>query len=137
MARRGGFRTQAPKEFTVIIAAILWLIGLLTVLGTITPPNRLGLWALVVAGGLLILAGPAYEPNMTSVAGKPGEYSIYAWDRRDGLKLLRDLPPFAEGDKPVKPEALLPLRTNADGSVDVLVLSDGATEGGTRLVTLP
>ena len=55
MARRGGFRTQAPKEVTLIIAAILWLIGLLTVLGTIAPPNRLGLWALVAAGLLLIL----------------------------------------------------------------------------------
>ena len=58
MARRGGFRTQAPKEATVIIAGILWLIGLLAGLGAITLPanlGSLGFWALVVAGLLLIL----------------------------------------------------------------------------------
>lgn len=87
--------------------------------------------------GLLVLTGPAYEPNMTRTAGKTGEYSIYAWDRRDGLRLMLDLPPFAEGGEPVKPEALLPLRTHADGSADVLILSDGATEGGPRLVRIP
>jgi len=56
MARRGGFRTQAPKEFTVIIAGVLWLIGLLAGLGTIPLPNpSWGFWALVIAGALLIL----------------------------------------------------------------------------------
>ena len=55
MARRGGFRTQAPKEVTVLISLILWLIGLLTVVGVIHPPNDLGIWSLVVAGGLLLL----------------------------------------------------------------------------------
>lgn len=55
MARRGGFRTQAPKEFTVIIAGVLWLVGLLAGLGTFALPNNLGFWALVVAGLLLIL----------------------------------------------------------------------------------
>jgi hypothetical protein len=55
MARRGGFRTQAPKEATVLISLILWLIGLLTVVGVIHPPNSLGIWSLVVAGGLLLL----------------------------------------------------------------------------------
>jgi hypothetical protein len=55
MARRGGFRTQAPKEVTVIISTVLWLLGLLAGLGIIALPNSLGFWALVVAGALLIL----------------------------------------------------------------------------------
>lgn len=55
MARRGGFRTQAPKEITVGISGVLWLIGLLNGLGAISLPNSLGFWALVVAGLLLIL----------------------------------------------------------------------------------
>jgi hypothetical protein len=55
MARRSGFRTQAPKEATVLIAAVLWIIGLLTVLGIVHPPNSLGIWSLVVAGLLLLL----------------------------------------------------------------------------------
>lgn len=83
---------------------------------------------------LLVLAGPTYEASKT---GKTGEYSIYAWDRSSGLRLLIDLPPFREEDKLVRPEALLPLRTRADGGLDMLVLSDGATEGGPRLVKIP
>jgi hypothetical protein len=55
MARRGGFRTQAPKEITVIVSGVLWLIGLLAGLGTIHLPNNLGFWALIVSGFLLIL----------------------------------------------------------------------------------
>jgi hypothetical protein len=55
MARRGGFRTQAPKEVTLIISTVLWLLGLLAGLGVIALPNNLGFWALVVAGALLIL----------------------------------------------------------------------------------
>ncbi len=55
MARRSGFKTQAPKEATVIISLILWLIGLLAGLGIFHLPNNLGFWALVVAGLLLIL----------------------------------------------------------------------------------
>jgi len=55
MARRGGFRTQAPKEVTVVISGILWLIGLLNVLEIVSLPNRLGIWSLVVAGLLLLL----------------------------------------------------------------------------------
>lgn len=54
MAR--GFRTQPPKEVTLIIAFVLWLIGVgATVLGVISLPNDYGLWALVIAGLLLIL----------------------------------------------------------------------------------
>lgn len=57
MARRGGFRPQAPKKVTLIIAVILWAIGLLSGpgLGVIHLPNNLGFWALVLAGFLLIL----------------------------------------------------------------------------------
>ena len=55
MARRSGFKTQAPKEVTVIIALVLWLVGLLAGLGMIHLPNNLGFWSLVVAGLLLIL----------------------------------------------------------------------------------
>ena len=55
MARRRGFKTQAPKEITLIIAIVLWLIGLLAGLGVFHLPNNLGFWALVVAGLLLIL----------------------------------------------------------------------------------
>jgi hypothetical protein len=53
--RRGGFRTQAPKQVTLIISLVLWLIGLLAGLGVIHVPNNLGFWSLVVAGLLLIL----------------------------------------------------------------------------------
>jgi len=58
MARRGGFRPQAPKKVTLIIAVILWAIGLLVGLGVVhLPPNtgNLGFWSLVLAGFLLIL----------------------------------------------------------------------------------
>jgi hypothetical protein len=55
LARRRGFRTQAPKEATVVIALVLWLIGLLAGLGVVHLPNNLGFWALVVAGLLLLL----------------------------------------------------------------------------------
>ncbi|HEV8577666.1 MAG TPA: hypothetical protein VGX68_01180 [Thermoanaerobaculia bacterium] len=55
MARRSGFKTQAPKEATVLIALVLWLIGLLAGLGVVHIPNNLGFWALVIAGLLLIL----------------------------------------------------------------------------------
>jgi hypothetical protein len=55
MARRGGFKTQPPKQATLMIALILWLVGLLAGLGVIHLPNNLGFWSLVIAGLLLIL----------------------------------------------------------------------------------
>jgi hypothetical protein len=55
MARRGGFKTQAPKQATLLISLVLWLVGLLAGLGVIHVPNNLGFWSLVVAGLLLIL----------------------------------------------------------------------------------
>ncbi len=58
MARRGGIWPQAPKKVTLIIAAILWLIGTLNGLGVIHLPSgsgNLGFWSLVIAGLLLII----------------------------------------------------------------------------------
>lgn len=55
MARRSGLRTQAPKQITLLIAVILWLIGLLGGLGVVALPGGLGFWSLVIAGALLIL----------------------------------------------------------------------------------
>ena len=58
MAKRGGFRPQAPKKVTLIIAIILWLVGLLTHFDVIRMPTNagnLGFWSLVAAGLLLIL----------------------------------------------------------------------------------
>jgi hypothetical protein len=56
--RRGGFRTQAPKQATLFISLILWLIGLLAGLGVFQLPGNmrpLGFWCLVVAGLLMML----------------------------------------------------------------------------------
>lgn len=55
MARRRGFKTQPPKEATLLISIILWLIGLLNGLGMINLPGNYGFWCLVIAGALLIL----------------------------------------------------------------------------------
>jgi len=55
MARRGGFRTQAPKQVTLIIALVLWLIGLLAGLGVIHTTSSVEFWSLVIAGLLLML----------------------------------------------------------------------------------
>jgi hypothetical protein len=55
-SRRDRFETQAPREVTLIIAVILWLLGFADlVLNVISLPNNLGLWSLVAAGLLLIL----------------------------------------------------------------------------------
>ncbi len=55
MARRGGFKTQAPRQTTLIIAIIFWLMGLLEGLNMVDLPAGWGLWSLVIAGALLIL----------------------------------------------------------------------------------
>ncbi len=55
MARNRGFRTQAPRRGTVLLAAVLWLVGLLEALGVLRLPDRLGTWMLVLAGALLLL----------------------------------------------------------------------------------
>ena len=55
MVRRSGLRTQAPKQITLLIAAILWLIGLLGGLHVAAVPSQYVFWSLVIAGALLIL----------------------------------------------------------------------------------
>lgn len=55
MARRSGFRTQAPRSGTLVVSVVLWLLGLADVLGAVSLPNNLGVWSLVGAGLLLIL----------------------------------------------------------------------------------
>ena len=62
MARKNRFRTQAPKEATLVIAVILWLFGFAdVVLNAFTLPNGLGVWALVIAGLLLIIGALVNE----------------------------------------------------------------------------
>ena len=56
MARKDRFRTQAPKQATLVIAVILWLFGFADVLlNAFTLPSGLGAWALAIAGLLLII----------------------------------------------------------------------------------
>ena len=56
MARRGGFRTQAPRMVTVVVAGVLWLIGTLGVLDFAQiVPSPWGVYSLVAAGFLLLL----------------------------------------------------------------------------------
>ncbi len=60
MARRGGFKTQAPRELTVILASILWIIGFANViLGAVALPGAYGEWALTLSGLLLIIGSLA------------------------------------------------------------------------------
>lgn len=52
-----GIRTNPPTEAALLISAILWLLGFADlVLGIVNLPNNLGLWALVLAGFIMILA---------------------------------------------------------------------------------
>ena len=50
--------TSAPREITLVIAVILWLIGFATVILKAIPgiPQKYGVWALVLSGLLLIIA---------------------------------------------------------------------------------
>lgn len=51
-----GIDTQPPTAVTLVIAVILWIIGILAALfDVITLPNNLGIWALALAGLLLII----------------------------------------------------------------------------------
>lgn len=47
--------TRAPRKGTLIIASILYIIGLFGVLGFFSVPQPYAIAALAVAGGLLIL----------------------------------------------------------------------------------
>ncbi|HXU47325.1 MAG TPA: hypothetical protein VN783_17495 [Thermoanaerobaculia bacterium] len=53
---RSGFTTQAPKQGTFIVSAILWLVGVLSHYGAIHIPGQYGFWALA-GGGLLLMLG--------------------------------------------------------------------------------
>lgn len=60
MVRRGGFKTQAPRELTVIVASILWIVGFADViLGAVSLSGNYGEWALVISGLLLIVGSLA------------------------------------------------------------------------------
>ena len=60
MARRGGFRTQAPRELTVILATVLWIAGFADViLRAVTLPGNYGEWSLVLSGLLLLIGSLA------------------------------------------------------------------------------
>ena len=83
----------------------------------------------VTGSGLLVLAGPS--PDVV------GLYSIYSWDgASDTVKLLQDLPEIQDDGEPVKPEAILPLDSDPTG-LRVLIMSDGAKEGGPRELRIP
>lgn len=80
-------------------------------------------------GGLLILAGPVSDAG-------DGDYAIFWWDRVGAKpKLLKTLARYPDGDGQLKAEALLPLDERAD-RLRVLVLFDGAEEGGPRAIEI-
>lgn len=57
----GGVRTNPPTEATLLVATILWVIGFANlVLGILPLPNNLGVWALALAGFIMILASIVY-----------------------------------------------------------------------------
>ena len=74
--------------------------------------------------GFLVLAGPVQDPpKKTGI--RPGDYSIYLWDGKESVTRRTDLPVIK---KKTKPEALLPLDSDAD-RVRVLVMFDGPNNG--------
>lgn len=53
-------RTSERRDFVLLVSAILWLVGFADViLKAVTLPNNLGVWALVMAGLLMILSAVA------------------------------------------------------------------------------
>ncbi len=57
----GGVNTNAPTQGVLLIAVILWLVGVAsTLLGVIHLPGKWGLIVLAAAGLLLILASVIY-----------------------------------------------------------------------------
>ncbi|MEJ2304062.1 MAG: hypothetical protein P8Y14_21245 [Anaerolineales bacterium] len=52
----GKFKTQRPREITLLVAFHLWIIGVAaTIPGSISLPDNYGVWTLIIAGPLLIL----------------------------------------------------------------------------------
>ncbi|HEX8695377.1 MAG TPA: hypothetical protein VF746_23395 [Longimicrobium sp.] len=50
-----GFRTQAPRGATLLMALLLWLVGVAELVANVELPLDAGRWALVVSGALLML----------------------------------------------------------------------------------
>ena len=76
--------------------------------------------------GLLVLAGPT--------ASEGGKYSIYWWDGSgETVNLLKNLDNYNEDGEALKAEAIVPLGLTGSG-LRVLVLFDGAKEGGPRAI---
>lgn len=80
--------------------------------------------------GLLVLAGPVQDPSDGKISR--GDYRVFWRDTQGNLKLLAELEAF--GDK-IKPEAIQPIGYN-EGKLQVLVMFDGAKEGGPRLIEI-
>lgn len=80
------------------------------------------------ANGFLVLAGPATDG---------GAYAIYWWDGvSENTRLLRDLADVTGKDGERKAEALLPL-DESTSHVRVLILFDGAKQGGPIAIKVP
>ncbi len=80
--------------------------------------------------GLLVLAGPVQDSPNGAVG--QGDYRVYWRDARGNLKLLAKLDSFGER---IKAEAIQPI-SHHDGKLQVLVMFDGAKEGGPRLIEI-
>lgn len=84
------------------------------------------------ADGFLVLAGPVNDPPEDREI-QPSDYSVYFWDGKRASNWRRDIPVFG---KKVKPEALLPLDSDAQRA-RVLILFDGPKEGAPRPLEVP
>lgn len=61
MPRSRRLRTNPPTQAALLISVILWLIGVADLLvGAVNLPYNLGLWALILAGFIMILASIVY-----------------------------------------------------------------------------
>jgi hypothetical protein len=79
--------------------------------------------------GVLILAGPS--------ADGAGPYAVFWWDgKSEQVRFLKSLSDLTANDPDRKPEAILPLDRSPSG-LRVLVLFDGAREGGPIAVEMP
>lgn len=50
-----GFRTQAPRGVTLLVAFLLWLVGAAELFAGVELPLDAGRWALLASGALLML----------------------------------------------------------------------------------
>lgn len=80
--------------------------------------------------GFLIIAGPANDPDDRKGAIAAGDYTLFRYAGGTATRLL-DLPSYGDS---IKPEAVLPLADDGR-KVSVLLLFDGAEEGGGRTAT--